>query len=384
MLDNEVITVREHPASGLERRSVEESPSIDELLERRRKPFGPGWLLDFGTPPEVDVYNSSAPIKYNGGKPIVIVREEEGDEFSSQNRFFSYNSAGKFSRETNLSNLSELSLGRICQDPAIAYVQGNLVVTQVEVDPASLYNASQDVRFSSAIYAGETLDSLRLITKSRVEDEMKGLRLVELQDGRVGIFTRPRSPGNPARGGLGKICFTIVESLDQINSDILADAPHIQGLISGEENTWRGTNYTFLLPNGDLAVLDHRARFEKSEIKDSRGYYPGFFTFNPNSRRVDNQQILATIADFHFNGQVRAKRSALKNVFHPSALLFPDGDIRSNYAVLWGGAKDSKMAAIWIPNPLDSWLETHPRYKYDVQSLGRPALAHEVTGSMVA
>jgi len=365
---SEAIATEEYPASYLERQLPEEPPSIDELLERRQKPLTPGWLLDFGTQEGVDVYNSSVPIKY-GDKRLVVVREEKRkDEFSSQNRFFSHDSDDRFCLETNISNLSKLSLRWICQDPSLAHIQRNWIITQVEVDPESINDASQDVRHHSAIYAGERLDSLRLIAES--PDDMKGVRLVELKDGRIGIFTRPRCPGDPARGGSGKIGFTVVESLEQINSDILAAAPLIPGLYSDDDKEWYGVNDTFLLPNGDLAVLGHIAHYEESEIEDNRGYYPIFFTFNPNSRQVNYLQILATVADFQFNGLVEAKRPDLENVFYPSALWFPNDDIKSSCAALMGGAKDSKMAAIYIPNPLEGWLKAHP--EYDVQSLGRP------------
>ncbi|MBI2285684.1 DUF1861 family protein [Candidatus Saccharibacteria bacterium] len=363
----ETVTTKDYQLSDPERRQSQRPPSINELLERRRKPFGPGWLLDFGTPPKVDVYNSSAPIKVDGGEPMVIIREEDGDQFSSQNHFFRYNSGAKFRREPNISNLSELSLGWICQDPATAYVQSNWVITQVEVDPASLNNPSQDVRLHSAIYAGKKLDSLSLISRS--PDNMKGVRLVELKDSRVGVFTRPQHRFDPARGGLGKIGFTVFESLSQISSDALAAAPLIPDLFSEDDTEWRGVNDVSLLPNGELAVLAHQARFEKSHIPDSRGYYPLFFTFNPESYQVDHQQILATLDDFRFNGQVKPKTPDVDNVFYPSALLFPNGDIRSSYAGLIGGAKDSRMAADYIPNPATGWLEAHPQYKYGGQPL---------------
>ena len=183
---SEAIATEEYPASYLERQLPKEPPSIDELLERRQKPLTPGWLLDFGTQEGVDVYNSSVPIKY-GDKRLVVVREEKRkDEFSSQNRFFSHDSNDRFCLETNISNLSKLSLRWICQDPSLAHIRRNWIITQVEVDPESINDASQDVRHHSAIYAGERLDSLRLIAES--PDDMKGVRLVELKDGRIGIL----------------------------------------------------------------------------------------------------------------------------------------------------------------------------------------------------
>lgn len=378
----ETIATREYQPVDLERQPPERPPSVSELLEKRRKLLAPGWLLDFGTPPEVDVYNSSAPIRVDDGKPVVIVREEEGDQFSSQNRFFRYDSGAKFRREPNFSNLSELSLGWICQDPATAYVQGNWVITQVEVDPKRLNANAGDTCYRSAIYAGKELDSLSLISRS--PDMMKGVRLVELKDGRVGVFTRPQQPLDPARGGLGKIGFTAVGALEQINIGVLAGAPLIPDLYYEQDEEWRGVNDVSLLPNGELAVLAHQARFEKNHAKWSKGYYPLFFTFNPESYRVDHQQILATLDDFHFNGQVKAKSPELDNVLYPSTLLFPNGDIRSSYAELMGGAKDSRMAAGYIPNPLAEWLDAHPQYRYRVQPFDRSALRQRAAARNIA
>jgi len=370
---SEAIATEEYPTSYLERRLPEEPPSINELLEHRREPWALGWIMDFGTGPG-NVYNSSASVwDSESNRWISAVREENGGEFSSQIRFSSRvsdNPAETNRYEPNISNLSELSLPYICQDPSLKRIYDDWFITQVEVDPKSLNNASQDAYYTSAVYAGKRLDNLRLIARS--PNKMKGVHLVGLPNRRIGIFTRPQCPGDPARGGLGKAGFTVVESPDEITIDVLAAAPLIPELFSDEAGEWGGVNDAFLLPNGDLAVLGHIARFEPSEIKDSRGYYPIFFTFNPNSGQVNHLQILATVTDLRFNGQIKAARPDLENVFYPSALWFPNRDITSPYAVLTGGIKDSEMAAIYIPNPLDGWLKAHP--EYDVQSLGRPRL----------
>ena len=375
----EAIASRKYSASSVEFPSTERPPLISELMKHRRMPLTPGWLLDFGIPPDIDIYNSSAPI-WDGHHWLQIVREEKGDQFTSQLTFFSQVSGNKYRREVDVSNLSELSIGYICQDPANAWIQQNLVITQVEVDPQSLNDTSQDTRLHSAIYAGENLNNLRLIARS--PDRMKGVRLVELQDGKIAVFTRPQSPGDPDRGGLGKIGLTVVESLDQINTDVLAAAPLIPELFSEDDEEWRGVNHVRLLPNGDLAVLAHIARFEKSEIDHSKGYYPYFFTLDPITLRVENQQLLAKVADFRLNGQIKAKLPELENVSYPSALLFPNDDITSSYAIYMSGMKDSKMAAICIPNPLDSWLETH--HKYAVQPFAQSRWQKVITDSLAA
>ena len=93
---------------------------------------------------------------------------------------------------------------------------------------------------------------------------MKDLRLVELQDGSIGVFTRPQGE----KGGRGKIGFTRVASLEELSIDQINKAPLLEGQFVDEE--WGGCNEIHLLPNGILGVLGHIACFDE---QGDRHYY---------------------------------------------------------------------------------------------------------------
>ena len=119
-------------------------------------------------------------------------------------------------------------------------------------------------------------------------DGMKDVRLVELADGRIGIFTRPQG----AKGGRGKIGFTIVSSFEEVTAQTMQDAPLLP--LFGEEE-WGGVNEAVLLSDNRIGVLGHIACFEPDEV---RHYYPMSFVFDPQSRECTGLQILAERKEF--------------------------------------------------------------------------------------
>lgn len=325
--------------------------TIEDLLERINEPLTKGALLKFEVAPGLDVYNATKSFSYEGQTYLAARVEARDDEFSSQVSFFRHSPKNNIWRaDPEVSNLSLLTQRKVCQDPSVAYIDGKWVVTCVEVDPVAYEDPSRGSHYRTIIYAGETLDSLSLLASAPAL--MKGVRPVELENGQIGIFTRPQSPGNPALGGRGKIGFTVVDSLHDIDEGVLASAPIIHELFTDEE--WGGVNEVQLLPSGEIAVLAHIARFSPNTANDNREYYPLFFTFDAGTRQLDKMQILATLDDFGFEGQsglAQPKRDNLSNIQYPSGLGFPDGH-HGESAVLLEGLNDTCQGSIVIPNPL--------------------------------
>lgn len=185
-------------------------------------------------------------------------------------------------------------------------------------------------------------------------EKMKDIQLIQIEKGRIGVFTRPQGPYGRF-GGRGRIGYFEIESLDTLES-ALADYNRqkdpetlIQGLFIDEE--WGGTNELFNLPDGRIGVLGHIAGFgEKTYIaangekEAKKDYYPITFIFDPEDKFVSDVQIIATAEQFP---PVEVKKDDLGSVFYPCGLV----GLGNGYAWLYGGIGDRKAVRILIKDP---------------------------------
>lgn len=111
------------------------------------------------------------------------------------------------------------------------------------------------VSWVTQFYRGYRIDSMRHFSSGPAM--MKDIRLIELQDGRIGVFTRPQGE----KGGRGMIGFTIIDSLEELNEQTFLEAEIFQDQFVREE--WGGANEAHLLKNGHVGVLGHMACFDR-------------------------------------------------------------------------------------------------------------------------
>lgn len=179
---------------------------------------------------------------------------------------------------------------------------------------------------------------------------MKDIRLIQIENGRIGVFTRPQGGGQ--FGGRGRIGYFEIASLDELEEALaqfdkqkdlktLISGLFIDGSMGDEE--WGGANQLFLLSGGKIGVLGHIAGFNGDGKKD---YYPITFVFDPETKSVSHIQIIAIAAQFP---PVEAKKGDL------GSILFSGGLVRSDeegYSWLYVGIGDSKGGRIRIEDPL--------------------------------
>ncbi|MEK9143054.1 MAG: DUF1861 family protein [Patescibacteria group bacterium] len=193
-------------------------------------------------------------------------------------------------------------------------------------------------------------------------ENMKDIRLIQRENGRIGVFTRPQ--GGDQFGGRGKIGYIEIETLDELE-EALAQFDQqkdpktlIRGLfIDGSmgEEEWGGANQLFLLPGGKIGVLGHIAGYgderyisEGGTTEAKKDYYPITFVFDPKTRSVSHVQIIATAAQFP---AVEVKNG------HLGSILFSGGLVKSDeegYFWLYVGIGDSKGGRIRIEDPFVS------------------------------
>jgi hypothetical protein len=165
---------------------------------------------------------------------------------------------------------------------------------------------------------------------------MKDLRLVELEDGSIGIFTRPQGE----KGGRGKIGFTCIASLDHLTIEVNENTPLLSEQFT--ETEWGGVNEAQLLSNGLIGLLGHIACFDE---QGDRHYYPMVFSLNPKTGEYSGIELIARRSCF-LPGP--AKRTDLVDV------VFSGGLIRNKdqtSADLYAGISDTEAHRITIPDP---------------------------------
>lgn len=268
-----------------------------------------------------DVYNPTAPFWYQG-KKLLCARVEKRDSEVSRAVFF---------RETE-ENVYEVMEGwkqYQLQDPCITKELEHYVLGGTEV--YSKPGKPGQISWHTTFYYGKSLEELERLADG--PEGMKDVRMVELADKRIGIFTRPQGE----KGGRGKIGFTIVEDFSGVTASVMEEAPLLDLF---HEDEWGGVNEATLLADGRIGVLGHIACFRPDEV---RHYFPMAFLFDPVTMEYTKPRILAERREF-LPGP--SKRPDLEDV------LFSGGIRREGEdAVLYVGVSDCEVQRIVVPDP---------------------------------
>lgn len=269
-----------------------------------------------------DVYNITAPFE-NAGKLIIAGRVEPRDSEFSQACFFE--------NEGEEWVLIEDAPKFDMQDPFYTIIGGDLVVGGVEVRLKE--NSKHEMEWKTAFYKGKDIYNLKPLFKGPMG--MKDLRIAELKDGRIAILTRPQGE----KGGRGKIGFTLLGSLDQLNVEVIDNAPLLKDLFIDEE--WGGGNEIHVLSDDEIGILGHIASFDE---EGNRHYYPMTFKLNIKTLEYTTPFLIAVRKDFVAS---EAKRPDLEDVVFSGGLL----RMGNNRAELYAGISDADAQKIQIEDP---------------------------------
>ena len=265
------------------------------------------------------VYNPTAPFMIDNTSYMAARIEPLDDETNSKVMFFTEKGTNQWapSPRAPVFNL---------QDPFVTRVEGKLVFGGVKF-PAGKDSEGKPT-WKTILYQGPNIRHLTEFAQG--PSGMKNIRIVELHDKRIGVFTRPQG----AIGGKGKIGFMVVDNLNdlsQLRGENYLNASLIGGIFTDED--WGGVNEIHLLGGSELGVLGHIACFDHDGNKH---YYPIAFRFDYISKKVSELQIIATRREFS-SGNV--KRPELEDV------LFSGGLVRNpnGTAKLYVGVSDAEV-----------------------------------------
>jgi len=271
-----------------------------------------------------DVYNITAPFE-DAGRMVIAGRVERRDSEQSEVYFFA---------ETDgiyepLPDAPVLAL----QDPFVTRIGGELIFGGVETFIHPRGTPPRFLWWRTILFRGAHVTALRPFFEG--PQGMKDLRVIELPDGSVGVFTRPQGK----KGGRGKIGFTRIPSLDHLTIDVIEEAPLLEGLFLDED--WGGVNDAYVLEDGTIGVLGHIACFDD---RGHRNYFALTFRFDPDTLTYTDVQVIAERNNF-LKGP--AKREDLVNVVFPGGLVRMEG----GKAYLYAGVSDVGAQRLLIPDP---------------------------------
>ncbi len=324
--------------------SWEKSPSINEsdVLERdalfavdcatllsnfeNKENKSAGEKLKFIGVNDADVYNISAPFNFAGKKLISGRIEKRNIIADSEVKFFK-------EVENGLWKLCEDSPTFKLEDGFVTQVEGELIFGGVEVYPTPTKTKPKAVGYRTSFYRGYNIASLEKFAQG--PNKMKDLRMTELSNGHIGLFTRPQ--GGVYEGG--RIGYVGLSSLEDITPFNIENAKIIENQFAKGE--WGGVNELHLLSDGQIGVLGHIACYSKDMKKH---YYAMSFIYDPATHTSTPIEIIATRKDFP-HGPPKAPE--LEDIIFPGGLIrHPDGT-----ATLYVGLSDSESGWIKIPDP---------------------------------
>ena len=138
------------------------------------------------------------------------------------------------------------------EDPFVSIVQGELVLGGTHVRKRS----GEIENYYGYFYRGTDLENMYYFTTG--PDHMKDIRLVELKDGRIGVFSRPRNEEIVKKyGSEAMIGFAIIDKLDDLTDEVVLNAKPIEGIF--DDGEWGGVNQPILLEDGRIGIIGHQS-----------------------------------------------------------------------------------------------------------------------------
>ena len=280
------------------------------------------------------VYNCSIPFTFQG-KDYIYGRVEKFDQWArSWVRLFEKTGPDSYAAVPDM-------MAYQLEDPYISFVQGELTMGGTHVRKKS---GSIDTYYGY-FYRGTDLNDMLYFTTG--PHGMKDIRLVDLRDGRIGVFSRPRGEAIKAKyGSDAMIGFAVINSLDQLTNEVVENARPIEGIFQKDE--WGGCNQAYLLENGKIGVAAHQSYTEPMQGEEDLAVYMNTaFEFDPNTFEVTESKIIGSRSCYPAG---TPKLPRLRDCTFTSGLVMRE----DGRADLYGGLGDSEEGRIVIDYPFSS------------------------------
>ncbi|MNO17881.1 hypothetical protein D3C76_75820 [compost metagenome] len=228
-----------------------------------------------------DVYNVSIPFQWKGREYIFGRMERRSEWARSWVRLFEKSGKDEWT-------LVPDSMIYPLEDPYISLIGDILVMGGTHVR----YQQNSVDTYFGYFYKGTEIDDLYYFTTG--PEYMKDIRLVEMDGGRIGVFSRPRSEEiRKTFGSESMIGFTVINSLDELAMEVVENAPYISGLF--DQNEWGGCNQAYYLDSGNIGVIGHICYKTTEEDGGMKQVYMNFsFVLDVEHHAALDQKIIGT------------------------------------------------------------------------------------------
>jgi len=280
-----------------------------------------------------DVYNISIPFTW-GGKRYLFGRLERREEWArSWVRLFEETGQDEWT-------VVKDSMIYTLEDPYITEIGDELVMGGTHVQ----YQSGKYSTFFGYFYRGTDLHNLYYFTTG--PNKMKDIRLVPLSDGKIGVFSRPRSAGMRGKyGSESMIGFTIVDRLEELTANVIESAPYIYGIFG--EGEWGGVNQAYLLDSGKIGVTGHICYMDEDvNGGELKVYLNMAFVFDPTTRESSDLHLIGSRTCYP-PGPAKAPQ-LVDCVFTSGIVMRSDGK-----ADLYSGIGDCQTGRITIDYPFE-------------------------------
>lgn len=291
--------------------------------------------LKFHGVPGYDVYNSSIPFQWNG-KNYIYGRVERRSEWA-RSLVKLFENVGKDEWK-----LVPDSMLYQLEDPYISKIGEQLVLGGTHVR----YNRQKVDTYYGYFYKGTDLNDMYYFTTG--PDCMKDIRLVQLEDNRIGVFSRPRNDEVRKKYNSESIVgFVIINSLDELSSEVIENADYIPGLF--EKDEWGGCNMAYALDSGLIGVIGHRCyKNTNAQNIELSTYMNISFVFDYQSNKVMDFRIIGT-RDCYPAGPSKLPDLA-DCAFTSGIVMREDGKVD-----LYSGIGDTEVGRITIDYPFEGY-----------------------------
>ena len=300
------------------KRVYELCSEFQQGLDKRKKNTAKLYFKGVGNR---DVYNITAPFT-SANRTIIAGRVEPRDQENSNITFFEKS-------DDAWVPIPDAPIFEL-QDPFITFVQNELIFGGVKTR-----DAGGVLEWKTVLFRGS--DIFNLVQFFQGPAGMKDIRLCDLENGKIAVFTRPQGD----IGGRGIIAYVEVSQLEELTIEVIDGAALLKDMFHPMD--WGGVNEAHLLPNGEIGVLAHAACYGNDHVMQERHYYATSFVFDPALRQFRDYKIIASRDQFE-DGPAKAKH--LTDVIYSSGLIRVDGT-----ATLYTGVSDAEAHWIEIDDP---------------------------------
>lgn len=277
-----------------------------------------------------DVYNCSIPFEWKGTSHIYGRVERRAEWARSLVRLFHNTGKDDWTLVPN-------SMPYQLEDPYITKIGKELILGGTHVR----YKSGKVDTYYGYFYRGTDLNDLYYFTTG--PHHMKDIRLVQLADGRIGVFSRPRNEEIMKRFGCeSQIGFAVIDSLEGLTGEVVEQAPYIPGLFADGE--WGGCNQAYLLESGLIGVIGHKSYNDPRPGGNVSVYLNIAFVFDPVKHRVLDVKIIATRPCYP-DGPAK-KPNLIDCAFTSGIVMRPDDKVD-----LYSGIGDTEEGRVVIDYP---------------------------------